>query len=72
MCLLSLGALEELLLLHIMLYMCVLPGPWCSRRTASVHMYDTCMVCFLVLGALVLVLLTTCIATCLCLAFPNS
>ena len=51
MCLLSLGALEELLLLHIMLYMYVLPGPWCPSRTASDNMYD--MMCFLALGALV-------------------
>ena len=51
MCLLSLGALEELLLSHIMLCMCVPPVPWCPRRTASYHMYD--MLCFLALGALV-------------------
>ena len=48
MCLLSLGALVELLLLHIMLYMRVLPGPWCPSRTASDHMCD--MMCFLALG----------------------
>ena len=66
MCLLSLGALVELLLSHIMLCMYVPPVPWCPLRTASYHMYD--MLCFLALGAIVSVLLTTC----LFLALPNS